>query len=49
MKHIRTVSKVQVSPAQMSPTQIVTLVVSILSALAGILTTVVPLIEGKDS
>jgi len=48
MKHIRTISKVQVSPAQMSPTEIVTLVVSILSAVAAILTTVVPLIEDKS-
>ena len=47
MKHIRTISKVQVSPAQMSTTEIITLVVSILSAVAAIMTTVVPLIEEK--
>ena len=47
MKHIRTISKVQVSPAQMSTTEIITLIVSILTAVATIFTTVVPLMEEK--
>lgn len=48
MKHIRTMSKVEVSHAQMGASEIVTLVVSILSALAAILTTVVPLVSEKS-
>lgn len=49
MRHIHSVSKVGVSAAQMSSTEIITLVVSILSALAGILSTVIPLIGDKSS
>ncbi len=48
MKHIRTMSKVEVSRAQMGAGEIVTLVVSILSALAAIMTTIVPLISEKS-
>jgi len=47
MKHISTISRVQMSPAQLTTPEIITLVISILSALAAILTTVVPLIQEK--
>ncbi|NIA12518.1 MAG: hypothetical protein GWP08_00460 [Nitrospiraceae bacterium] len=47
MKHIRTMSKVKVSSAQMGTTEIITLIVSVLSALAAILTTVVPMFQEK--
>ena len=47
MKHIRTMSKVKVSSAQMGTSEIITLVVSILSALAAIFTTVIPMIQEK--
>jgi hypothetical protein len=48
MKHIQTMTKVQVSSAQMGAAEIVTLVVSILSALGAVLATVVPLIGEKQ-
>ena len=40
-------SKVRVSSAQMGATEIITLVVSVLSALGAIFGTVIPLFSGK--
>ena len=48
MKHVRTITKSAVSPAQLSTGEIVGLVVTILSALTGILTAVIPLIDDKN-
>jgi len=48
MKHVRTITKSAVSPAQMTTGQIVGLVVTILSAVTGILTAVIPLVDDKN-
>lgn len=47
MKHVRTLSKAQVSKAQMDTSEIIGLVATILSTLAAVLTTISPLIGGK--
>lgn len=49
MKHVRTVSRMTVSQAAMSPSEILTLVATILSAVAGLLAVISPLIGGKGS
>ena len=47
MKHIQPVTQENVAKAQMSTTQIITLVATIMSALAGLMATIAPLIGGK--
>ena len=47
MKHIQTISRPQVNRAQMSTSEILSLVAAILGGLAAILTTIAPLIGGN--
>lgn len=47
MKHVRSMSKAHVSQAQMTPSDIIGLVATILSTLAAVMTTLAPLIGDK--
>jgi len=47
MKHVRTVSRMTISQASMTPTEIIALIATILSALAGLMTAIAPMIGGK--